>query len=111
MNVEKLNSTDTDNKPVSTQMEEHLQLVQQLQSADPHLTLLTGKELAIYWKVSKKKIEADRVSGAGIPFIRLSSGAIRYRLQAVLQHMADNQCTNTCNQSPRPEKTKCQNAN
>lgn len=104
MHTKELNLVDAENTAVFARLDAHLLLVQRLHGADPHLTLLTGKELAIYWKVSEKKIEADRVKGVGIPFIRLSSGAIRYRLQAVLQHMADNQCTNTCNQSPTTGK-------
>lgn len=43
--------------------------------------LITTKEAAKILGVSKAFLERDRWAGARIPFIRLGSRAVRYRLQ------------------------------
>lgn len=43
--------------------------------------LLTTKEAADYLGLSKAFLERDRWAGARIPFIRVGSRAVRYRLQ------------------------------
>ncbi|MEW8525573.1 MAG: helix-turn-helix domain-containing protein [Candidatus Thiodiazotropha endolucinida] len=44
-------------------------------------TLLTTEEAADYLGVSKAFLERDRWAGARIPFIKVGSRAVRYRLQ------------------------------
>lgn len=47
------------------------------------LHLLTTKQAAEYLSVSPSFLEKDRWRGARIPFIRISSRSIRYRLEAL----------------------------
>ena len=47
-------------------------------------TLLTEKQLATRWSASHRTLTNTRSEGKGIPYIRLVSGAIRYRLSDVL---------------------------
>jgi len=44
------------------------------------INLLTTKEAAKYLGVSKAFLERDRWAGARIPFIKVGSRAVRYRL-------------------------------
>lgn len=48
--------------------------------------LLVEKQVASRWGVSVKKLQADRLKGTGCPFVRLSPGAVRYRLSDVLAY-------------------------
>ena len=52
-------------------------------------TLLTTKDAARYLQVSAAFLERDRWAGAKIPFVRIGSRSIRYRL-ADLEHFIEN---------------------
>ncbi len=46
---------------------------------------LTEVQLARRWRVSVKKLQADRLSGRGLPFFRVPGGrSVRYRFEDVL---------------------------
>lgn len=47
-------------------------------------TLLTEKQLAARWGNSPGTLANARSEGRGIPYVRLHSGAVRYRLSDVL---------------------------
>ena len=49
--------------------------------------LLTTKEAAAYLQVSKAFLERDRWAGARIPFIRVGSRAVRYRIGDLDQYL------------------------
>ncbi len=44
-------------------------------------SLLTTKQAADYLAVSRQFLERDRWKGATIPFVRVGSRAVRYRLK------------------------------
>lgn len=60
-------------------------------SEQPHLN---EQELATRWRISVKKLQADRLKGGGIPFIRLGR-AIRYRYADVVAWEERNLHTST----------------
>ncbi|SEK88681.1 helix-turn-helix transcriptional regulator [Nitrosovibrio tenuis] len=43
--------------------------------------LLSTREAAVYLSVSEAFLERDRWAGAKVPFIKIGSRAVRYRLQ------------------------------
>ena len=47
-------------------------------------TLLTEKELAKRWSSHPGTLANNRVEGKGIPYVRLVSGTIRYRLSDIV---------------------------
>jgi hypothetical protein len=49
---------------------------------------LTETQTAALLGVTKRKLQSDRITGDGPPFIRLSSRCVRYRLGDVLEHSA-----------------------
>lgn len=51
--------------------------------------LLTEQELADRWRSSKKKLQADRLKGTGVPFVRIGR-LIRYRLNDVTAYEEEN---------------------
>ncbi len=57
--------------------------------------LLTTKEAAAYLGVSDAFLERDRWAGARIPFIRIGSRAVRYRLGELENYVAGQTRTNT----------------
>ena len=57
--------------------------------------LLTTKEAAAYLGVSAAFLERDRWAGARIPFIRIGSRAVRYRLGELENYVAGQTRTNT----------------
>ncbi len=57
--------------------------------------LLTTKEAATYLGVSAAFLERDRWAGARIPFIRIGSRAVRYRLGELENYVAGQTRTNT----------------
>lgn len=52
--------------------------------------LLTTKEAAPFLGVSEAFLERDRWAGARIPFIRIGSRAVRYRLSDLEAYIASN---------------------
>ena len=52
--------------------------------------LLSTKEAAQYLSVSEAFLERDRWAGARIPFIKVGTRAVRYRLADLDQHIASN---------------------
>lgn len=57
--------------------------------------LLNTKQAASYLGVSTSFLEKDRWAGARIPFIRLGSRSIRYRLQDLEQFIARQRMRST----------------
>ena len=57
--------------------------------------LLTTKEAAAYLGVSAAFLERDRWAGARIPFVRIGSRAVRYRLGELENYVAGQTRTNT----------------
>ena len=57
--------------------------------------LLTTKEAAAYLGVSASFLERDRWAGARIPFVRIGSRAVRYRLCELENYVAGQIRTNT----------------
>jgi hypothetical protein len=58
---------------------------------DPRLdpqALLSPSETAALLGCSARKLEKDRRSGKGLPFIRLSTNRVRYVRQDILDHAA-----------------------
>ena len=51
--------------------------------AAEHLPHLNEHQLAERWSISLKKLQADRLKGCGVPFIRLGR-AVRYRFADVV---------------------------
>lgn len=52
--------------------------------------LLTTKAAAHYLGVSEAFLERDRWAGARIPFIKIGSRAVRYRLSDLDSHITSN---------------------
>lgn len=52
--------------------------------------LLSTKEAAQYLSVSEAFLERDRWAGARIPYIKVGTRAVRYRLTDLDQHIASN---------------------
>ena len=52
--------------------------------------LLTTKEASRYLGVSEAFLERDRWAGARIPFIKVGSRAVRYRLTDLDSHITSN---------------------
>lgn len=62
--------------------------------------LLREQDVAEILQCSVKTLQAWRVSGKGLPFVRLSKGkrgAIRYERDVVFKWIEQNRRTNTCN--------------
>ena len=57
--------------------------------------LLTTKEAATYLGVSAAFLERDRWAGARIPFVRIGSRAVRYRLGELENYVAGQIRTST----------------
>ena len=53
-------------------------------------SLLTTRQAADYLGVSKAFLERDRWAGARIPFIRIGTRAVRYRLDDLNIYIADH---------------------
>lgn len=47
--------------------------------------IVTQRDLASRWRISAKKLEADRLKGTGCPFIKIGS-AVRYRVSDILAY-------------------------
>ncbi len=60
------------------------------------ISLLTTVEAAEYLSVSKAFLERDRWAGARIPFIRVGSRAVRYKLSDLNSYIESNQRRSTC---------------
>lgn len=52
--------------------------------------LLNTKQAAQYLSVSEAFLERDRWAGARIPFIKIGSRAVRYRLSDLDSHITSN---------------------
>ncbi|AEP31786.1 helix-turn-helix domain-containing protein [Brumicola nitratireducens] len=57
--------------------------------------LLTTKETANILSVSEAFLERDRWAGARIPFIKVGTRAIRYRMQDIERYLNENLCWST----------------
>lgn len=57
--------------------------------------LLTTKEAATYLGVSRAFLERDRWAGARIPFVRVGSRAVRYRIGELDNYIAGQTRTTT----------------
>lgn len=55
----------------------------------PQSTLLTESDLATRWQISIKTLQNARVSGRGLPFLKLGR-SVRYRLADVEAHEASS---------------------
>jgi len=53
----------------------------------PWLILLTELDLATRWSCSIKKLQADRLKGVGIPYVKIGR-LVRYRIEDVLEFEA-----------------------
>lgn len=53
----------------------------------PSSALLTEQDLAIRWSCSIKKLQSDRLKGAGIPYVKIGR-LVRYRIADVLEFEA-----------------------
>jgi hypothetical protein len=62
---------------------------------DNGLPRLNEKQLAERWAVSVRTLQAARVKGGGVPFVRIGSRAVRYRLEDVLAYEEARLRTNT----------------
>jgi hypothetical protein len=62
---------------------------------DSGLPRLNEKQLAERWGVSVRTLQAARVKGGGVPFVRIGSRAVRYRLEDVLAYEQARLRTNT----------------
>lgn len=58
--------------------------------------LLTTEQAAQYLGVSKAFLERDRWAGARIPFIKIGTRSIRYRLSDLEAYVEASIRTNTC---------------
>jgi hypothetical protein len=63
-------------------------------SPDNYLQRLNEKQLARRWGVSVRTLQAARVKGSGVQFIRIGR-AVRYRLEDVLAYEEARLRTNT----------------
>lgn len=61
---------------------------------DSALPRLNEKQLAERWGVSVRTLQATRVKGSGVPFVRIGR-AVRYRLEDVLAYEQARLRTNT----------------
>jgi hypothetical protein len=61
---------------------------------DNSLPRLNEKQLAERWGVSVRTLQAARVKGGGVPFVRIGR-AVRYRPEDVLAYEQARLCTNT----------------
>jgi hypothetical protein len=59
------------------------------------IKLLNTKETAEILSVSEAFLERDRWAGARIPFIKVGSRTIRYRMQDIEKYLEDNLCYST----------------
>lgn len=55
-----------------------------------HTQLLNTKQAANYLGVSSAFLERDRWAGARIPFVKLGSRSIRYRVSDLEKYIADS---------------------
>jgi hypothetical protein len=56
---------------------------------------LTERQLADRWQISVRTLQAARVNGSGIPFVRIGGRSVRYRMADVLAHEQDRRRTST----------------
>ena len=59
------------------------------------IRLLKTKETAEILNVSEAFLERDRWAGARIPFIKVGTRAIRYRIQDIEKYIEENLCYST----------------
>jgi Helix-turn-helix domain len=69
-------------------------LANHLSTAQSALLRLNEKQLAERWGVSVRTLQAARVKGNGVPFIRIGR-AVRYRIEDVLAYEQARLRTNT----------------
>jgi hypothetical protein len=61
---------------------------------DSGLPRLNEKQLAERWQVSVRTLQAARVKGSGVPFVRIGR-AVRYRMEDVLAYEEAQRRTST----------------
>ena len=59
---------------------------------------LTERQLADRWQISTRTLQAARVKGSGVPFVRIGR-AVRYRLEDVLAYEQGRLRTSTSENS------------
>lgn len=64
---------------------------------------LTEKQLAERWNISVRTLQAARVKGLGVPFVRIGR-SVRYRLEDVLSYERDRLRTDTSTERHRPDE-------
>ena len=60
----------------------------------PSLPRLTEQQLADRWNISVRTLQAARVKGVGVPFVRIGR-SVRYRLEDVIAYEEKQLRTNT----------------
>ena len=64
-------------------------------------TLLSTREAARYLGLSKALLERDRWAGAKVPFIKVSTRAVRYRIQDLEDYIQARVRKSTSDPGPR----------
>lgn len=59
-----------------------------------NVSLMTGTQLAARWQCSVKKLNADRLSGGGCPYVKIGR-LVRYRIEDVEEYEARKLRRNT----------------
>ena len=63
-------------------------------------TLLTTQQAAEYLCVSKAFLERDRWAGAKVPYVKMGSRAVRYRISALEEYIESRIQTSTSQACP-----------
>lgn len=74
---------------------ELVDVIQRFNNCNPAYVFLTTKEVAVFLRVSPKKLEADRLHGTGPPYKKMG-GKVIYCLKELLTYLDDNTRLNTC---------------
>lgn len=61
----------------------------------PQTSLLTTEQAATYLNVSKAFLERDRWAGARVPFVKVGSRCVRYRLSDLEKYIENAICLST----------------
>jgi hypothetical protein len=71
---------------------------EKLTPTEPLLLRLNEKQLAARWDVSVRTLQAARVNGSGVPFVRIGR-SVRYRMEDVLAYEQRRLRTSTSDNS------------
>ncbi|MDH4981470.1 hypothetical protein [Hyphomicrobium sp. D-2] len=67
-------------------LEKLAQLLKDRPAANPlYEVFLTGEELSARWRLKEQTLANQRAAGEGIPYTKLPSGSIRYKLADILE--------------------------